>query len=100
MTAPDLRVRTWVRASMAENNTGLLGFLSVFYGSLILDGIALRRTAYGKYTLSFPARTDRDGRKHSYIRPESDAMRQEIERELLRQLGEREDFEPAAGGRP
>lgn len=100
MTAPDFRVRTWVRASMAENSTGLLGFLSVFYGSLILDGIALRRTAGGRYTLSFPARTDSSGRKHFYIQPESDTVRQEIERALLWQLGEREDFEPAAGGRP
>lgn len=87
-----IRVRTWVAGSEHDVRTGLLGYLSVFYGSLILDGIVLRRTADGRYALSFPARMDRAGRKHSYIQPASDAVRQEIEHELLWQLGEREDF--------
>ncbi|MBZ0154103.1 MAG: hypothetical protein K8J09_21470 [Planctomycetes bacterium] len=70
----------------------MLGFISVTYGTLVLDGICLRRTAEGRYTLSFPARTDRAGRRHPYIRPVDDSVRQEIEREILWQLGEREDF--------
>lgn len=88
----DVRVRSWVRASDKDQRTGLLGFLSISYGALVLDGVVLRRTADGKFALSFPARTDRSGRRHAYIRPVDDAARQVIERELLWQLGEREDF--------
>lgn len=92
MTSSVIRIRTWVRASDADRLTGLLGYLSIDYGDLLLDGVVLRRTADGRYALSWPARTDRAGRRHPYIRPESDYVRQEIERELLWQLGEREDF--------
>lgn len=88
----DVRVRSWVRASDEDQRSGLLGYLSVTYGDLVLDSIVLRRTADGRYALSFPARTDRAGRRHAFIRPADDAVRQEIERELLWQLGEREDF--------
>jgi hypothetical protein len=85
---PEIRVRTWVRGSDDEIRTGLLGYLSVNYGQLILDGIVLRRTAAGRFALSFPVRTDRAGQRHSYIRPVDDAARQAIERELLGQLGQ------------
>jgi len=87
-----VRLRTWLRASDADARSGLLGYLSVTYHELILDGIVLRRTADGRFALSFPARTDRSGRRHAFIRPADDTVRQEIERELLWQLGEREDF--------
>jgi hypothetical protein len=88
MAEPQIRIRSWVKASESEIRTGLLGYLSVFYGDLVLDGIVLRRTADGRFALSFPARTDKSGRRHSYIKPASDEVRQDIERELLRQLAE------------
>jgi hypothetical protein len=91
MTDYELRVRSWVRASDDDIRTGLLGWISVEYGTLILDGITLRHSADGRFILSFPARTDRAGRRHSYIRPADDLARQQIEREILRQLGQRED---------
>ena len=94
MADHEVRVRTWVKAGEAEIKSGLLGFLSVTYGNLVLDGICLRRTSDGRYALSFPARTDRAGRKHSYIRPADDEARQAIEAEILWQLGEREEFVP------
>ena len=90
MNDPDVRVRTWVKASDAEIRTGLLGFMSIEYGDLILDSIVLRRTADGRFALSFPARTDRAGRRHPYLRPVDDEARREIEREILAQLSERE----------
>ena len=90
MNAPDVRVRTWVKASDAEIRTGLLGFMSIEYGDLILDSIVLRRTADGRFALSFPARTDRAGRLHPYCRPADDEARRQIEREILAQLSERE----------
>lgn len=94
MNNPELRVRSWVRASAEDIRTGLLGFISVEYGSLILDSIVLRRTADDRYALAFPARTDRAGRRHSYIRPIDDNARRAIETELLRQLGQREESVP------
>ena len=89
MNDADVHVRTWVRASDAEIRTGLLGYLSVAYGDLILDGIVLRRTADGRCVLSFPARTDRSGRRHSYIRPVDDEARRQIEAVILGELGQR-----------
>lgn len=94
MSEQEIRIRTWVKAGESEIRTGLLGYLSVVYGDLILDGIVLRRTADSRFALSFPARTDKSGRRHSYIRPASDDVRQEIERELLWQLGELPEFTP------
>lgn len=92
MAESEIRVRTWVRASDAEIRTGLLGYLSVHYGDdLILDSICLRRTADGRLALAFPARTDRVGRRHPYVRPTDDEARREIERAILGQLGQREE---------
>ena len=99
MAENEVRVRTWVRGSEDDARTGLLGWLSVEYGSLVLDGIVLRRTADGRYALSFPARTDRAGRRHSYIRPADDEARNAIEAEILWQLEEREELVvPGEGG--
>lgn len=91
---PEVRLRTWVKASEAEIRTGLCGYLSAVYGALVLDGIVLRKTADGRYALSFPARTDRSGKRHSYIRPVDNEARETIERELLWQLGEHPEFAP------
>jgi len=94
MADHEVRLRTWVKATEAEIRTGLLGYVSVLYGDLLLDGLVLRRTADDRYAISFPARTDRAGRKHSLIRPANDEVRKTIEAELLWQLGEREEFTP------
>ena len=94
MADHEVRLRTWVAASEAETRTGMCGYLSIIYGPWIFDGLVLRKTAAGRYAISFPARTDRDGRKHSYIRPASDEVRKAIEAELLWQLGEHPEFLP------
>ena len=88
MTTPEIRVRTWVRGSEDDERQGLLGYLSLCYGSLILDGICLRRTAEGRFALSWPARTTRAGRRHPYARPISDSARKAIEHEIVGQLAE------------
>ena len=100
MADHEVRVRTWVRASDDDIRTGLLGYLSVEHGPWIFDGICLRRTADGRFALSFPARTDRAGRRHSYIRPADDVARKAIEREILAQLGQREDLGVATKEQP
>lgn len=94
MKEPEIRVRTWVRGSDEDIRSGLLGYLSVSYGLLVLDNLTLRKTAAGRFALSFPCRTDRAGKRHSYIRPVDDGARQAIERELLGQLGQCQEVEP------
>ena len=93
---PDIRIRSWVRASHAEIRRGLLGYLSVFYGDLVLDSITLRRTADGRFALSFPAKTDRGGRRHSYVRPSDDRARRSVESAIFDALGV--DAEEGCGG--
>src|SRR5690606_39105 len=74
-------------ASAGDRASGRVGWISCAAGrALRLDGITLRRTADGRVVLSFPARTDRQGRKHPLIRPLTDAARQDLERQVLRAL--------------
>ena len=94
MADHEVRLRTWVAATEAEIRTGLLGYVSVLYGDLLLDGLVLRRTADDRYAISFPARTDRNGKRHPFIRPIDNEAREAIERELLWQLGESAEFTP------
>lgn len=84
-----MRVLAYVRASAHDEQRGLLGYLRVAYGSLLLDGITLRRTQHGRPALSFPARSDRSGKKHAMVRPVDELARTAIEREILQQLAER-----------
>ena len=65
---------------------GLLGWVAVeLNGELVVTGITLRRTRQGDLDLSFPARTDRRGRKHPIVRVD-DELRAAIEREVLGEL--------------
>lgn len=100
MAEHQVRVLSWLKASELDIRSGLLGYISVEYGTLILDGICLRRSAAGRFILSFPARTDRAGRRHSYIRPADDAARKAIEHEILVQLGQHPNLAAAAEDRP
>ena len=99
MASPEVRVRSWVRANDDEVRSGMLGYLSVHFGGLVLDGIVLRKTTDGQFTLSSPARTDRTGRRHPYFRPADDNARREIECEILGQLGQRQDLDVATEDR-
>jgi DNA-binding cell septation regulator SpoVG len=100
MNDHEIRVRTWIRASDADARDGLLGYLSVHYDQLVLDGIVVRKTADRRFTLSFPARTDRGGRRHPYVRPVDDEARVAIERAILDQLGQRQDLDVAEEDAP
>jgi len=72
--APDLR------------GTGLRGWVTITIDGLILDSIAVRRTASGRYALAFPTRRDRAGNEFSYVRPVGPAVRAEIEDAVLGHL--------------
>ena len=68
-------------------DTGLLGWIRcTLNGSILLDGISLRRTRDGRPTLSFPARFDGAGRQHHYLRPLDDDTRRAIERQVFKAL--------------
>jgi hypothetical protein len=71
-------------AKPEDVQTGHLGWISfVLAGSLKIDGITLRRSLSGRLTLSFPARTDRCGRRYFILRPLGDEARREIERQVF-----------------
>ena len=90
MVEQTFRVRSWVRGSDQDQRDGLVGYLSLGVGELIVDNVTLRRTLGGEYRLSWPARVDRHGRKHPSVRPLDDAARRRIERQILAELAERE----------
>lgn len=93
MSEQTFSIRTWIRASDSDASDGLIGFLSFFVGDLIVDNVTLRRTRDGRFVLSWPARTDKQGRKHSSVRPITDEARQRIERQVFAELKQREDLD-------
>ena len=89
MADQSIRIRTWIKGDDSQERDGLLGFLSFFVGDLIVDNVTLRRTANGRYALSWPARTDKHGKKHSSVRPVDDESRRRIETIVFADLGQR-----------
>ena len=84
---PEVSNLRFAASQKGEVVTGLLGWVRFrLDGRLQLDGVAVRRTRGGELALSFPARVDRHGRRHPYIRPLNDVTRKEIERQVFRQL--------------
>ena len=84
----EIRDIRFVPTDAAEAKTGLRGFVSlVLNRSLKLDGLALRQTREGRWTLSFPSKLDASGHRHFHIRPLDDATRREIEAQVFQALG-------------
>lgn len=78
----------FTRAPRGDIERGLLGWLAFDVGGTWhVDGVVLRRTREGRPTLAFPARIDRAGREHPYLRPTCDQARRAIERAVLAELG-------------
>ena len=77
-------------SSDAEAERGLLAYVKINFGPLVLDGVTLRRHADGRLGLTYPERTDRAGRRHPLVRPVDDAARREIEEQVLRELNRQE----------
>lgn len=74
--------------TVQEESEGLVGFVTLTFADLLLlDGLVLRRTAAGQHALSFPSRTDRQGRRHPYYRPQDDRARRIIEDAVFSVLG-------------
>jgi len=71
-------------ADPEDQASGLLGFAScVLDDALHLDGLAVRRSLQGRVLISYPSRRDRRGRAHAPFRPFDDAVRREVERQLI-----------------
>ena len=86
-----IRSVRFIPASDAEAERGLLAYVKLEFGPLILDGVTLRRTLDGRLTLGWPERTDRQGNRHPLMRPISDAARLELENAVLRELNRQEE---------
>ena len=85
---------TFTPGSVSEYRSGLLGYITFRLGdSLQVDGVAVRRTQSGRLTLSFPARRDRHGHDHAYIRPLDDLARKSIETQIFDALSLRNNSE-------
>lgn len=76
-------------ASSRQRSEGLLGWVSFrLAGAFHIDGVALRRTRDGRLALSWPVRRDSRGRHHPLVRPLSDAVRINVERQVFARLRE------------
>lgn len=75
-------------ATADDARRGLLGFITLTFADLLLlDGVTLRVTESGRHSLSFPARTDSQGRRHPYFRPQDERARAIIENTVFAALG-------------
>ena len=76
------------KATDDDAKRGLLGYVTcTFADLLLLDGATLRITETGEHRLSFPCRTDSQGRRHPYFRPLDDRARRLIEKAVFAALG-------------
>lgn len=80
LSTPDVTAVCYTPATPREQRTGLLGYVQLHYGDLVLDGLTLRRTASGRLSVSYPSRRDRQGGHHPYFAPADAAKRAEFER--------------------
>jgi hypothetical protein len=74
---------------------GVLGYVAfVLNDAFVVDAVQVRRTALGRTTLSFAHRLDRGGTRRFWIRPLTDAVRLEVERQVFEHLQIKRDLAP------
>lgn len=90
MGGPPVRVSDvrFAQADAPDVGRGLLGWVRCRYGSLELDGLAVRKALDGRLLITFPSKRDRAGRRHTVVRALDDASHRELEAQILRALGE------------
>ena len=87
MTPASITNVVFTPSRLADREGGLLGWVECSFGDwLRLDGIAVRKTADGRFTLAYPARKSGGGTKHHFFRPANDRARRELEVAILGQL--------------
>jgi hypothetical protein len=89
-----VKVLSFVGASPEDWRRGLLGFVRVRVGGLIVDGIAVRVTSAGKPVLIYPSRRSRTGARHAVSRPATEAARRAIQRAVFSHLGLEQEEQP------
>jgi hypothetical protein len=87
VTAPPITRVRLTSASFHQSRAGLIGYVTLQYGDLLVDGITLRVTSRGRPTLTFPARRDQRGREHPLVRPADRKTRDAIEAAVFAALG-------------
>ncbi len=70
----------------AERTTGLLGWVRLRYGDLLLDGLALRRTRDARLVLSFPRPSRGGGLARQLVGPAGPDVRAQIEADVIAEL--------------
>jgi hypothetical protein len=85
-----IRSVRFTAASDPDAERGLLVYVKFDLGPIIFDSVTLRRYAGGQLGLSWSDRTDRQGWRHSLVRPVHGAARRDLEGTLLRALTEQE----------
>lgn len=77
-----------VPADDASRDRGVIAWLSFVVGDgLLVDGVAFRMTAQGRPEFTWPGRYDGVGILRHTVRPLTDGVREDIEAQLLRQIG-------------
>jgi len=88
----DLR---YAEAPEADQARGLIGRVRfVVNDALVVGGVALRRTRDGRFTLSWPSRRDARGEKRYFVHPISDAVRLDLERQVLEAMHLKQELAP------
>jgi len=78
----------FTRAPQELRATGLLGFISLLYGEMLLDGLTVRRTRDRRLVLVFPERRTEYG-AFPYSRPARLDVHAEIEAVVIAELRRR-----------
>lgn len=82
-------------APVNQRAQGVLGYVEfVLNGAFVVDAVQVRRTALGRTTLSYAHRLDRRGVQRFWLRPLSDAVRLEVERQVLAAIDFRQEPAP------
>lgn len=84
MSSQAVRIRKWTAGTDDDRRGGLLAYVQIEYGAVLID-VTARRTADGRFVLSYPERKDGKGRRHSVVRPVDDEARKAIEAAVFRE---------------
>ena len=84
----DIRVEVLrvARAPRELREHGMLAWLRIRIGDIVVDGVSLREGLDGERSLSFPIRADARGRKHPVVHALDETTRRYIEAQVLAEL--------------
>ncbi|MCP4036597.1 MAG: hypothetical protein GY733_06645 [bacterium] len=67
-----------------DRDRGLIGYVQVVINdTMVLDGLTLRVSSDGRRYLSYPSKSTRGGSRFPYIRPISERVRQDLQRQVF-----------------